>query len=138
MDVQLVLSMFKDIKQQMNEIEETNKQKDSSYKLLQRQQEVKNQQVAELKQEVRKYQIKTEVLNGVVERLGALYVDMETKLENLELRQTKNSLVVNGIRNEGSALKCMERVRAFLSQDLQLEVNIVDCFKLGTGMQKHL
>ena len=136
MDVQVVLQMFKDLKQHMVKIEKSNMAKDVTFKKLEKKQQEDSAEVTKLKREVNTYKVKTEILSGVVDRLGSMYIDLERKITNVESKQMRNSLVISGLKTEAKILKCLETARQFLSQDLALEVNITDCFKLGVGEYK--
>ena len=65
MDVQMVIKMFREIKQQMDKIERSNQEKDISVKQIQDEQNKKGREIIELRKEVRKYKVKSEVLSGV-------------------------------------------------------------------------
>ena len=117
MDVRTVIKLFKDLQIQIK----TNSDKESG----------------DLVKEVQQYKRKTEVMEGVIQRLGTLYVDLEKKTEQIELRSMRRAMVIIGLETEDRINKCIEQVKNFIIEELKLsEINVVYCFKLGVGKDK--
>ena len=66
-----------------------------------------------LKKELQQYKRKTEVLTGVIQRMGSLYSEIEKKTQQLEVRSLRRNLVVIGLQSEDNISKCMKIVDNF-------------------------
>ena len=136
MDVQLVVKMFHDLSTKMTDLQTSNATKEQALKKVETRQDRDARTIRELRKEVTQYKKKTEVLTSVVESLGNNQTEITNRLDMMELRGMKNSIVINGLRTDNKTLKCVEQVRQFISQELEEEVTITDCFKLGMGERK--
>ena len=45
-------------------------------------------------------------------------------------------MVINGLRTDNNISECVKQVEVFFENTLEIEINIVDCFKLGFGPDK--
>ena len=115
-DVRTVIKMFKELQVKVSEsATKEDSQKDK---------------------ELQVYKRKTQVLSGIVQRMSTMYEDLERKTDQLELRSMRRAIVITGLQTDDSVLKCMNQVYGFMEQHLQLDINIIDCFKLGNGKER--
>ena len=130
MDVQLVMKMFKEIKRDFAEMKK-NTATNASTLEVQRQKEI--QEITELKQEVSEYKHKTDILSSLIENMGNLYLDLEGKMNRMELKGYRKSVVLSGLKSEDkipSSLKAVREMFCKLKEALKEKIIITDCFRI--------
>ena len=54
----------------------------------------------------------------------------------MEVRGMRRHLVINGLNTKDKIIECLKQVKAFFTTILAIEIEIIDCFKLGVGPYK--
>ena len=129
MDIQVVIKMFGELKKEISDIK-TKKEKSTSSTPN----EVDN--TNNIQEELNQYKAKTETLISVVERMGCVHQELQKRVEIMELRSMRKSVVISGLHTDNRIMKCILQVENFILKELGLEVTIIDCFKLGIGETK--
>ena len=117
-DVRTVIKMFNNIQTKLDKTKS-----DSS-------------EIAGLKKELLQYKRRSEVMTGVVDHLGEIIDGIEKKVNTIDFRSMKRHMIIQGLETDAKILKCIMQVQHFLEHVLDIEINIVDCFKLGAGSWK--
>ena len=135
-DVQLVMRMFSDIKTELSEIKGKNVSLETVSATIGDNQNTLNVEMVELRNEVSSVKKHNAILTSVVNRLGNLCGDLQRKVDQMEMRSMRRSVVVSGIKTEDKITMCQTAVEKYLEQKLNLSeehIQIIDCFKLGQG-----
>ena len=136
MDVQIVMKMFGELKQQLKEISDGNTVRDTTMAAIESTRLAEKEEVIKLRREVKNYKRKNDILSGVVERLGNLCVDMDKRMDLIESRNMRRHIVFTGLETDNKMKKCSEQIAQFCNDKLKYEIEVIDCFKLGVGVQK--
>ena len=137
MDVQLVMRMFSEIKSELSSIKTKNQVLEGSTAAIAQSQVTVNTEIDELRDEVCNVKKQNAVLASVVGRLGNMYVDLQKKVEQMETRAMRSSIVISGMKTEDKIVQCQKAVEKFIKETLKVEnIEIIDCFKLGKGANK--
>ena len=96
----------------------------------------KEQEEQKLLRELAKYKRKYEVMSGVVGHLGNIINEMDKKMDSMEMRSMRRHSVIYGLETTGRITQCIKQVEKFLTESLQIEITIIDGFKLGVGNDK--
>ena len=115
-DVRTVIKMFNTLQIKMDQESGTNE--------------------AALRKELAEYKRKSEIMSGVIGRLGEIIDTVERKVDQLEYRGLRRHLVVSGLNTGNKVTDCISQVEQFLKYQLKIEINIIDSFKLGNGAKK--
>ena len=94
---------------------------------------VKQEVLDRITLELNSYKRKTEVLASLIEHMDMQRKGMENTVNLLEECQMRNSVVITGLLTDKKITKCIQQVDEFLSN---MEVVIIDCFKLVVGEDK--
>ena len=135
MDIQLVMKMFGELKKEITDLKLENQRRNDCIDLT-RQAEL--DELMELRKEVSAYKQEKAILTSVVERLGHLYSDMEKKVHQIESNQMKKSVVIYGIQSNESIPKCQDKVEKFFEKLGIDNLEITECFKVGTEQNKSI
>ena len=138
MDVQLVMEMFNDLKSELQNMKQDTAEKNKKAEEILNLRREEIEEAQELKKEVGELKQKNIVLTSVIGRLGSLFIDLDKKVERMELYGMKRSIVLGGLRTDDKMNKCVKQIQNFFKDVLKLEdtIEIVECFKMGLGPEK--
>ena len=136
MDIRTVVKMFKDLKDEIKVLKESKAVSMTSQANIHVRSEEEDQELAQLRQEVRIYKERTDILAGIVERIGVVQHQFDHKLELLENRCSRLSVVISGLQTGKKIIDCIVQIEDFIHNELMIEVVIVYAFKLGIGSEK--
>ena len=125
MDIQIVIQMFSELQKEIAEIKKTNTANTNTKS----EDEKKNVTVQQ-------YMDKTDLLTSIVERIGHVNEDLKTRLDLIETRGMRRSILVGGLKTDNRLTKYLQQVESWVTEELEAEITVVDCFKLGTGETK--
>ena len=129
MDLQAVMAMFREIKEDMAEIKK-NKCKERIDK-LERQHHMKQRNIKEVQEEVQSNKVKNELLSGVVKRMAVEIQELKNKIEYMETDRMKNMVTVVGFDGSQDNGICKQQVEAFLFDEMGIDISIVELFQIG-------
>ena len=93
-------------------------------------------EIEKLKRELSQYKRRSEVMSGVVTKLGGMIEGISKKVDTIEMRNMRRHLVITGLKTSDAIGKCLKEIATFFMATLDVEVDIIDCFKLGKGPTK--
>ena len=126
MDVGLVITMFKELKDHMTSTT-INNGSERILKIEDRQ--IKDtQQMNELKEEGQMEKMKSKILNETVIHMGDMIQDLEKKVEMLELNNMKQSMVMSGFIRTTKKAECIQELEQFFEQEMEIYPEITDVF----------
>ena len=97
---------------------------------------IDNEEVVKLRRELDTYKRRSEIMSGVISHLGESLSNVERKIDVMEFRNMKRHVVISGLGTDNKIFQCMKQVRSFLVNTLRVQIEIIDCFKLGQGQFK--
>ena len=130
MDLQMVLHMFKEIKNDLGKIkkEEIEVQKIGGIKL---QQNMNTQSIKAMEQDICKENKKLGVVTGALQNMASTINQMNKRITELEKHNIRNCLVLTGFYASGDKDDCIEQLSAFFQEQMDLEVDIEDVYFMG-------
>ena len=130
MDIQVVIKMFSELKREIADMKNLNGQSAENADSLQL------EDSSQMKKEFQEYKLKTDLLFSIVERLGCVTTELLNRIDTMEMRGMRKSIVIGGLKTDNRILKCIQQIEAFILNELGMETTIIDCFKLGFGENK--
>ena len=103
---------------------------------IEKAQSSKPDELIKLKQELALHKRKSQIMSGVVCHLGEILDSVEDKLIAMEHRSMRRHIVISGLETSNKISTCVKEVKTYLKERLKVEIEIIDCFKLGQGTNK--
>ena len=132
-DLRSVMNMFQQLK---SEIKKANNNTSKKFKGIHKKERKHDSAVAALTKQVNELNAKAEVMSGVVQNLTQRLSDNEHKIKQIEWNTMKRSIILTGFYANRSKALAIEQVKCFLSEELDVEVDIIDLFTLGGPLPK--
>ena len=141
MNVATVIRMFQEIKQQVKDAELspvevpieaikeecTQKVVDSISVTMSKELEEMNQ----LKKEAAAWKYRSEAISEVCDRMSTYISDLEQRIENLELNNSRKMAIITGLECESvEKTRMVEFIQEFFTISMEITVNVDDVFKL--------
>ena len=129
MDIQLVLQMFREIKQEMkgSRIENGKERLEN----VEQWQQYKSDKVQELEIGLSQEKAKNEYLRGAMKHMCGVVDEVERCVQNLEANYMKKAIVISGLIARRKKRQCIEDVEAFFYNQFGIEIEIDDCFHMS-------
>ena len=114
MDIQTVIKMFGELKKEISEIKKEKKKGNQSDGV--------SSGESDVQQELNEYKSKTEILISIVERMGCINEDLYKRLELMEMRSMRKSIVISGLSTDGRIVQCIQQIEGFILNELELRL----------------
>ena len=92
--------------------------------------------VETMKEEVAYWKRKSQVLTDICDRMNVEIADLTSRVENLELNNSKAMCIITGLRLQSNIKykqDCAYELEDFFEQTLNLKVGVNDCFMINTA-----
>ena len=123
-DLKIVIEMFKDIKQDLK----INKDTLSTFAQTQKD---TSDEITVLRKKVKYYKAKTEVMTSAIQTLTRTVDGLQQRMTTLERKTRAPSVVITGLTVAEDKKIAKLQVEAFLEENLEITVNIVDMYHTG-------
>ena len=90
----------------------------------------------DMQTDIGKNKMQLEILTSVMKFMGMKQAGLQEKLEMLEERNMRRSIVITGLETSDKVVRCIQQVDQFLAETFRVKVVIIDCFKMGLGSEK--
>ena len=94
--------------------------------------------INQVKKDVAYWKLKAETLSDVCGRMGMEIADLTTRIENLELNNSKKMVIISGLYVSGQKEHLIDELYDFFQTALQLNIKIEDAYFLGSITPKSI
>ena len=141
MDLQMVWQMFKDLKNDFQQMQDGVEQRvdkisqDCVQKVSQAFDQQCGEKMRQIEGELNHYKHKSEVLTNVCQSLHVEVTDLTQRIENLEMSASKKMLMLAGLDFDSELKKyeVLEQLEKFIKDNLKIDTNVDDYFYLGNN-----
>ena len=134
MDLQLVLTMFKEIKTDLAQFK-----KDTDIERINSivaQREMDDQVITQVKNQLQTEKENSERMRSTMVGMAKTIKDLDKRVKYLEGNNHANDIVVSGIVGLENKSDYIEQIQEMLASELNVQAEIQDCFQLGEGSDR--
>ena len=136
MDLQIVMQMFREIKQDLNQFKKDVPTEDLKA-LISEKQESSNT-IKKLENKLEKQQQSNKVMSGTIIRMSKEMEEMKSRLNELEKSGNRTNLMIYGFKLIAAKKERHEMLKKFLKDTMNVNVAVEDSYYVGEGDQKPL
>ena len=132
MDVETVMLMFHDLKEEIGEI------KDIKGRVIgvEQYQKFEGEHVAKHVSKLIYYKRRSEVLSNTVISMACQMDKLKERVEALDIQSCKKSVVINGLDADDKGAVCANQVQSFFDEEMGVDIPVVDAFQIGEANPK--